>query len=80
LAGHTDVCDSPVAPGTAVSPICPRQKPVAYSHASRSAEKIEKLKGSGLDIGVVKSRAGFAGAIVRVIGDRGVDGRVVIRI
>lgn len=40
---------------------------------SRSAEKIEELKSYGLDTGVVTNGDGFAAAISRVIGDRGVD-------
>jgi NADPH2:quinone reductase len=45
---------------------------------SRSAEKIEKLKSYGLDTGVVTDGDGFAAAISRVIGDRGVDMIVTI--
>ena len=40
---------------------------------SRSADKIEKLKGYGLDAGVVTGSDGFAAAIGRVIGEDGVD-------
>ena len=37
------------------------------------AEKIEKLKGYGLDAGVVTGSDGFGAAIARVIGEDGVD-------
>jgi NADPH:quinone reductase-like Zn-dependent oxidoreductase len=40
---------------------------------SRSAEKIEKLKGYGLDAGVVTGNDGFGAAIAAVIGEDGVD-------
>jgi NADPH:quinone reductase len=40
---------------------------------SRSPEKIEKLKGYGLDAGVVTGSDGFGAAIARVIGADGVD-------
>jgi NADPH:quinone reductase len=40
---------------------------------SRSAEKIEKLKSCGLDVGVVTGSDGFGAAIGRVIGEDGVD-------
>jgi NADPH:quinone reductase len=40
---------------------------------SRSAEKIEKLKGYGLDAGVVTGSDGFATAIAGIIGENGVD-------
>lgn len=40
---------------------------------SRSAEKIEKLKGYGLDAGVVTGSDGFAAAIAGIIGENGVD-------
>ena len=40
---------------------------------SRSAEKIEKLKGYGLDAGVVTGSDGFAAAIAPVAGEHGVD-------
>ena len=40
---------------------------------SRSAEKIEKLKGYGLDAGVVTGSDGFGAAIASVIGADGVD-------
>jgi NADPH:quinone reductase len=40
---------------------------------SRSAEKIEKLKGHGLDAGVVTGSDGFGAAVARVIGEDGVD-------
>ncbi len=40
---------------------------------SRSAEKIEKLKGYGLDTGIVTGSDGFAQAIGRVVGEDGVD-------
>jgi NADPH:quinone reductase-like Zn-dependent oxidoreductase len=40
---------------------------------SRSAEKLERLKAHGLDIGVVTGSEGFGEAISRVIGDHGVD-------
>lgn len=40
---------------------------------SRSAEKIEKLKGYGLGAGVVTGSDGFAAAIAPVVGEEGVD-------
>ena len=40
---------------------------------SRSAEKIEKLKGHGLDTGIVTGSDGFAQAVGRVVGEDGVD-------
>jgi len=40
---------------------------------SRSAEKLERLKHHGLDIGVVTDSAGFGAAIAPVIGENGVD-------
>lgn len=40
---------------------------------SRSAEKLERLKAHGLDVGVVTGAEGFAEAVSRVIGERGVD-------
>jgi NADPH:quinone reductase len=40
---------------------------------SRSAEKLEALKGYGLDDGVVTGSDGFGAAIARVIGENGVD-------
>jgi NADPH2:quinone reductase len=40
---------------------------------SRSAEKIEKLKGHGLDTGIVTGSDGFAQAVGRVVGEEGVD-------
>jgi NADPH:quinone reductase-like Zn-dependent oxidoreductase len=40
---------------------------------SRSADKIEKLKGYGLDAGVVTGSDGFGAAIAGVIGENGVD-------
>jgi NADPH2:quinone reductase len=40
---------------------------------SRSADKLEKLKGYGLDAGVVTGSDGFGAAIARVIGEEGVD-------
>ena len=40
---------------------------------SRSAEKLEKLKGYGLAAGVVTGSDGFGDAIARVIGEDGVD-------
>jgi NADPH:quinone reductase len=40
---------------------------------SRSAEKIDKLKGYGLDAGVVTGSDGFGTAIARVVGEDGVD-------
>jgi NADPH2:quinone reductase len=40
---------------------------------SRSAEKLEKLKPHGLDVGVVTGSAGFGAAIAPVIGENGVD-------
>jgi NADPH:quinone reductase len=40
---------------------------------SRSAEKLEKLKGYGLDAGVVTGSDGFAAAIAGVVGEDGVD-------
>jgi NADPH:quinone reductase len=40
---------------------------------SRSAEKLERLKQHGLDLGVVTDSAGFGAAIAPVIGENGVD-------
>jgi NADPH:quinone reductase-like Zn-dependent oxidoreductase len=40
---------------------------------SRSAEKLEKLKAHGLDVGVVTGSEGFGAAIAAVIGENGVD-------
>ena len=40
---------------------------------SRSAEKLDRLKAHGLDVGVVTGATGFGEAISRVIGERGVD-------
>jgi NADPH:quinone reductase len=40
---------------------------------SRSTEKIEKLKGFGLDVGIATGSGGFAEAIARVIGEDGVE-------
>jgi NADPH:quinone reductase-like Zn-dependent oxidoreductase len=40
---------------------------------SRSAEKLEKLKGYGLDAGVVTGSDAFAAAIAGVVGEDGVD-------
>jgi NADPH:quinone reductase len=40
---------------------------------SRSAEKLEKLKGYGLDAGVVTGSDGFGAAIAPLIGEDGVD-------
>jgi len=40
---------------------------------SRSAEKIEKLKGYGLDTGIVTGSEGFGEAVSRVVGENGVD-------
>jgi len=40
---------------------------------SRSAEKLDRLKAHGLDVGVVTGAEGFAEAVSRVIGDQGVD-------
>jgi len=40
---------------------------------SRSAEKLERLKRHGLDVGVVTDSAGFGAAIAPVIGENGVD-------
>jgi NADPH2:quinone reductase len=40
---------------------------------SRSAEKLEKLKPHGLDVGVVTGSEGFGAAIAPVIGENGVD-------
>jgi NADPH:quinone reductase-like Zn-dependent oxidoreductase len=40
---------------------------------SRSAEKLERLKAQGLDVGVVTGVEGFGEAVSRVIGERGVD-------
>ena len=40
---------------------------------SRSAEKLERLKAHGLDVGVVTGAEGFGEAVSRVIGDAGVD-------
>jgi NADPH:quinone reductase len=40
---------------------------------SRSAEKLERLKGFGLDAGVVTGSDGFGAAIAGVIGEEGVD-------
>ena len=40
---------------------------------SRSAEKIEKLKGHGLDTGIVTGSDGFAQVVGRVVGEEGVD-------
>ena len=40
---------------------------------SRSAEKLEKLKAHGLDIGIVTGSDGFGDAVAGAIGDKGVD-------
>jgi NADPH:quinone reductase-like Zn-dependent oxidoreductase len=40
---------------------------------SRSADKLERLKAHGLDVGIVTGSEGFGEAISRVIGDDGVD-------
>jgi NADPH:quinone reductase-like Zn-dependent oxidoreductase len=40
---------------------------------SRSAEKLERLKAHGLDLGVVTGAEAFGEAASRVIGERGVD-------
>jgi NADPH:quinone reductase-like Zn-dependent oxidoreductase len=40
---------------------------------SRSAEKLDRLKAHGLDVGVVTGAEGFGGAVSRAIGERGVD-------
>jgi NADPH:quinone reductase-like Zn-dependent oxidoreductase len=40
---------------------------------SRSAEKLERLKAHGLDVGVVTGAEGFGEAVSRVICDQGVD-------
>jgi len=40
---------------------------------SRSAAKLEKLKGHGLDVGIVTGSDGFAAALAPVIGEKGVD-------
>lgn len=40
---------------------------------SRSAEKIEKLTGYGLDTGIVTGTEGFGQAIGRIVGESGVD-------
>jgi NADPH2:quinone reductase len=40
---------------------------------SRSAEKLERLKAHGLDVGVVTGAEGFGEAVSRVVGDAGVD-------
>src|SRR5439155_721723 len=40
---------------------------------SRSAEKLERLKQHGLDVGVVTGSDGFGAAIAPVIGENGVD-------
>jgi NADPH2:quinone reductase len=40
---------------------------------SRSAEKLEKLKPHGLDVGLVTGNDGFGAAIASAVGDKGVD-------
>ena len=40
---------------------------------SRSADKLEKLKPHGLDVGVVTGSAGFGAAIAGAVGENGVD-------
>ncbi len=40
---------------------------------SRSADKLDKLKAHGLDVGVVTGSDGFGEAIAPVVGERGVD-------
>jgi NADPH:quinone reductase-like Zn-dependent oxidoreductase len=40
---------------------------------SRSAEKLEKLKGHGLDLGIVTASEGFGAALASAIGENGVD-------
>ncbi len=40
---------------------------------SRSAEKLEKLKGHGLDLGIVTGSDGFGAALASAIGEKGVD-------
>src|SRR6266581_4787834 len=40
---------------------------------SRSADKLERLKTHGLDVGIVTGSDGFGAAIVKAIGDDGVD-------
>jgi NADPH:quinone reductase len=40
---------------------------------SRSAEKLERLKGYGLDAGVVTGSEGFGAAISRAVGEKGID-------
>jgi NADPH2:quinone reductase len=40
---------------------------------SRSAEKLEKLKAHGLDVGIVTGSDGFGAAIAPAVGERGVD-------
>src|SRR6266581_131241 len=40
---------------------------------SRSADKLERLKSHGLDVGIVTGSDGFGAAIVKAIGDDGVD-------
>jgi NADPH2:quinone reductase len=40
---------------------------------SRSAEKLEKLKGHGLDLGIVTGSDGFGVALAPAIGEKGVD-------
>jgi len=40
---------------------------------SRAAEKLERLKAHGLDVGVVTGADGFGEAVSRVIGEQGVD-------
>jgi NADPH:quinone reductase-like Zn-dependent oxidoreductase len=40
---------------------------------SRSADKLEKLKGHGLDLGIVTASEGFGAALASAIGENGVD-------
>jgi len=40
---------------------------------SRSADKLEKLKGHGLDVGVITGSDGFGAALAHAIGEKGVD-------
>jgi NADPH2:quinone reductase len=40
---------------------------------SRSAEKLEKLKGHGLDLGIITGSDGFGAALTPAIGEKGVD-------
>lgn len=40
---------------------------------SRSAQKLEKLKGIGLDVGIVASGGGFADKVLEATGDKGVN-------